>query len=351
MKSKKTLAIVFIALCTLLEACSRMPIYQVNLNTPICSNIPGSTCDWMSQLLQANPSKHLSLADICLPGSHDAAMYMNQHCTAFANTGNTQTQYLPMKQQLESGLRIFDIRPWYEDGRFYTHHSTHCDGLGCKGDMLINILHATREFLDTHHELVILQISHPCHTSASDSVLLSLLAATLGDRIYRETKPANVPFIQVPLQDLLPADGKTGKVLITIEGAENNAATRAKGIFNDNILPTAGGWTNDNKLPLLEEHQRKNLSAYQGNGSALYTLAWQITQHNEEALRSALAPHARASIRHGAYRANQAFPAFLDSLIKTGNIRKGKIPNIIWSDFVDTAVTKQCMKLTKLNVE
>ena len=166
------------------SACSRQPVYKVNLTASVCSSDSANTCNWMSDLLKTYPSQSITLANICLPASHDACMYLTQHCTAFANSGNTQTQYLPMKQQLEAGLRMFDVRPWYFENDFYAHHSTHCDGLGCKGDQLKNVLSQTREFLESHAELVIINLSHFCHTSAGDTVLLNFLVSNLGDQYF-----------------------------------------------------------------------------------------------------------------------------------------------------------------------
>jgi len=305
----------------------------------------------MSEMLGAQPDKPIALVDICLPASHDAGMYLTQYCTAFGNSGNTQTQYLPMKQQLEAGLRLFDFRPTYFRDEFYTWHETKCDGLGCHGDKLKNILLATREFLDTHHELVILELSHFCHTSATDTAFLSLLTSTLGDHIYRESIPSDIPLIKRPLRQMLPAGSKTGKVLLLIESASHTIDYRAKGFFNSDEEHAVGGWTNDNMYPQLCEHQLAQFSKYPGNGTNLFTLAWQITQHDEQALRSALAPHARVAIYKGSYKANHQLPGFLDSLIRSGDIHRGKIPNIIWSDFADTAVVHQCMKLTSISVD
>jgi hypothetical protein len=344
LKNKTLLSIIALLLSLSLQDCVRPP-YHANLMTGLC-NAPISTCDWMSTMISAHPD--VALTDICLPASHDAAMYMTQHCTPFANVGNTQTQYLPLKQQLEAGVRLFDLRPWVLDGEFYGHHSTHCDGLGCKGDKLINMLTATRNFVDKHHELVILMFTHYCHTSAKDTAFLSLLTGTLGDLIYRETSPSDMPIIGTPLRKIL-GEGKEGKVLLLLEAAENSPANHAIGFFNTDVLKTFGGWSNDNEYELLREHQLQRFAAYQGNGPALFELAWQITQHDPQAVHSAFAPYSRIAIRNGAYHANLHLPVLLDSLIKVGAIHKGKIPNIIWSDCVDTMVTHQCMKLSAIS--
>jgi len=336
-------------LCILLQDCVHPP-YHVDLQTIVCGASSDNTCDWMNALVQRHPDA--ALVDICLPGSHDAGMYVTQHCSIFATQGNTSTQYLPMKQQLEAGLRIFDIRPVLYHGEFYTEHVTHCDGLGCMGDRLLTMITAARDFVDAHHELVIILLTHDCHTTGTDSALLTLLTRTLGDRIYKETTaPSGKLLIQTPIRQLVPADSRSGKVLLLLEGAPKTAEARAQGFFITDELHGAGGWSNDNMYPLLREHQVKRFADYPGNGSTMYELAWQITQHNEQALRSSLAPHGRVAIRNGAYHVNQHLTPMLDSLIAAGAIHRGKIPNILWSDCADTMVTHQCMRLSRIGVE
>lgn len=341
-------ALLFILL--LMPTCSRKPIYKVNLNQSVCNATGANTCNWMNNLILANPDKTICLANICLPASHDAGMYLTQYCTAFANTGNTQTQYLPMKQQLDAGLRMFDLRPWYFEHEFYAHHSTHCEGLGCKGDLFKNILLQTKQFLASHQELVILNLTHYCHTSPTDTAFLNLLTRILGDYVYKDTTNSNAELIQIPLKQILASKHGDGKVILMFEGLGNTLENRKRGFFDISLLHTTGGWTNDNYLDNLQEHQRQNFINYVGNGTELYELAWQVTQHDEQALRCALAPNARVALRKSATKANATLPDFIDQLIAKGELRKGKIPNILWDDYADTALTYQCVKINKLNI-
>ena len=130
-----------------------------NCNKETAIDPNAETANWMNNLLKENPTKVIAISDIAIPSSHDAAIYLLQDCT-LANECNTQTQYLNMKEQLEAGLRMFDIRPILFKGKYYTQHATDCDGFGCKGDIMDNVLSQTRNFLDTHAELVFLQMSH-----------------------------------------------------------------------------------------------------------------------------------------------------------------------------------------------
>ena len=97
------------------------------------------TIDWMQDLIKKYPSKNISLKDICMPRAHDAAMYEVNNCYA-GNACNTKTQYRTMKSMLESGIRVFDVRPVLKDGVFWTYHATHCEGFGCDGVLLKTFL-------------------------------------------------------------------------------------------------------------------------------------------------------------------------------------------------------------------
>jgi hypothetical protein len=336
-------------LLLMLWGCYR-PLYNAKQMEGICNGAAPVGCNWMNQLITSHPNQQIALVNICLPASHDAGTYIRLHCTVFANEGNTQTQYLPMKEQLEAGLRLFDIRPYFYEGEFYTHHSMRCDGYGCKCDKLVNMLGATRDFADNHAEVVFLQFTHYCHTSQTDTAFLNLLYHTLGDRIYKPDTGYHTPLYQTPLSHILQPGARTGKVVLLLEDEQDTPAAHALGLFNTAALHDVGGWTNDHIYTLLKQHQLANFKNYPGNGNALFSLAWQYTQSDAEALNNAFAPRAKTGIVYGAHYINTQLPGVLDSLVITGAIHKGRIPNIIWSDFADTMVVNQCLKLTAISV-
>lgn len=306
--------------------------------------------DWMSTLLKAHPDRAIALTDISVPASHDAAIYLLQDCVG-GNECNTQTQYLNMKDQLEAGVRMFDIRPILHHSAYYTQHATDCDGYGCKGDVMANILGQTKTFLDGHAELVFLQLSHFCGFSASDEAFFTFVSNILGDRIYKETTVSALPFIQRPLTDFLEPGETKGKAILLFEGISNSAVNRQKGKFSNSILPTSGGWTNNNNLPDLKRNQLNNYTAYTNDSSRLFQFSWQFTQDADMAIACVITPDSSISIREGAYIVNEHLPIMIDSLIGINAIRKGKIPNIIYVDFADDFITEICKKITNLNME
>jgi hypothetical protein len=338
----------------------RMNKYLILIIISICfnsacqkENIDDSntiTANWMSNLLKENPDKTIAFKDISIPGSHDAAMYVLEDCVG-GNACNTQTQYLNMKTQLEQGLRMFDIRPILYKGSYYTQHATDCNGFGCKGDKMENILTQTKNFLDNHSELVILELSHFCGLESDDAAFLELVRSKLGDRIYKETTASNIPFFKRLLTDFIPTSQKTGKVILIFEGIADSPANREAGLFTRNILPAAGGWTDDNNFPELKRNQLANFTDYENDSTRLFQFSWQITQDAPMAIACVLTPDGATSIQSAANNANVQLPVIVDSLIATNAIRKGKIPNIIYVDFADAFVTNLCIKLSKLNIE
>ncbi len=303
----------------------------------------------MHDLITLYPDKTIALKDIMMPGAHDAGLYELNECSFGANACNTETQLLNFSQQLMQGIRIFDVRPAYYNKKFYTQHATSCDGLGCKGALLPTIYSHINEFLDTHAELVILEMSHYCGTSISDTALLDLANRILGDKIYKETAVSATPFFKRPLKDII-GSSTSGKVLFLYEGVIDNADNRANGMFNGSILPREGSWTNSHYLADLKRDQLAQYRNFSNDGEHLFQFSWQITQNELQAINCFLNPNA-PYIHQTADSANVQIAPVMDSLISVGQIRKGRIPNIIYLDYSERFVTNTCIKISKLNNE
>lgn len=338
----------FFILISLLVACKKETPSD---NGRIKNETTITTSDWMHQTLMQYPTKDIALIDLAVPGSHDAGMYVLNLCTFGANSCNTQTQHLPMKQQLEAGLRIFDIRPCIANNKYFTQHATGCDGLGCKGDLLSSIFEQTNNFLNQHNELVMLRFSHFCGTSFNDTGFINLLTRTFGDKIYKETTPISGLFIQQPLKNIIPPTNTQGKVMFIFdEGISNTATNRANGYFAGSITPSQGGWTNNNNFPELKRRQLANYNNFTNDGNSIFQFSWQVTQDEPMAISCAIIPGA-ASIQTNADIANKALATTFDTLIMNNDIRKGRIPNVIWIDYADKFVTEQCIRINKINLQ
>jgi len=308
------------------------------------------SADWMSILLDKYPTANINMLSVCMPGAHDAGMYVVQECSFGANSCNTQTQYLDMGEMLAAGIRIFDVRPIFFKNKYYTQHATDCNGLGCKGDLMDNILDDTKAFLDDHAEVVILSLGHFCNMNGNDAVFLDYLENKLGNRIYKDDDPS-LPLIRKSFREILPADLQTGKVILVFEsGFDNTAENRALGYFTPTVLPSDGGWSNKDNFPELKADQLSRYNSFVPDGNRLFSFSWQMTQSTGLAVSCALNP-AGYSIQDMAAISNAALPLVMDSLVDAGAISQLKFPNIIWTDDADALITRACVRISEIALE
>ena len=122
-----------------------------------------SVRNWMHDNLSWLGKK--KLIDVCMPASHDAAMGVRNYITPFAAWGSTQTQLLTIREQLEMGVRYFDIRPSIRGGQYYSSHVT-------KVQRLWDLRNNPESLLDTIHSTVLkaFGVSGPVATIIANEV-------------------------------------------------------------------------------------------------------------------------------------------------------------------------------------
>lgn len=325
---------------------------------------PVPHADWMNSVMCQHSDRTLTLFDVCWPRSHDAGNYTESSCLfpGGSNACNSRTQKISFGDQLAAGARAFDVRVQrvspgdfgvveVDSPRYYTHHTIACGELGCLGAPFDDVLGQLRVFLDHHREVVILELSHMCRTGADDAGLLDLVSTTLGPRLYREPLSETRPLIARPLESMLPASSRTGVVVVIYEGAGDDATLRQAGRFDPAQLPVNAGWSNVHDLALLRADQLARFATYAPDGSQLYELSWTLTQDTTLALACATDPTTATSIQDLAVIANADIAPTIDSLVMSGEIHSGRIPNVISIDAIDDAVTEQCLRLTELNLQ
>lgn len=320
--------------------------------------------EWMTELTCRYPDRGLTLKQIAWPRSHDTGTYAESSCLfpGAANACNTRTQAKTMAEQLAVGVRAFDVRPELivpdqanvvsvAEPTYFTHHTVSCRSLGCIGTPLDALLSDVRHFLDRHRELVILELTHFCDTGVDDAALVTLIEQQLGDRLYREPVGETRPLIDRPLAELLPGTARRGKALVLWEGLADTAASRQAGRFPIDAIPVESGWSNTTDLGYLVQDQTTRYASYANDGTKLFELSWTLTQDTAMATACAENPDTATSIEDLATIANGALVPNLDALIASGQIRAGRIPNVISLDFAEGWVTDQCLRITEIGLE
>ncbi|GFR68267.1 PI-PLC X domain-containing protein 2 [Elysia marginata] len=156
-----------------------------------------STADWMANLPQS--LQQLPLSKIAIPGSHDTGAYnldvngpVASDAPSFvkyvswlpgvkriaANWGNTQN--LDLKQQLEAGIRYFDLRVAVnpQDKNLYLVHTLY-------GPKVEDLLSTVDTFLNEHTgEIILLDFNHFYDmTDDNHKALLGRLLSVFGSKL------------------------------------------------------------------------------------------------------------------------------------------------------------------------
>jgi hypothetical protein len=144
---------------------------------------------WMEQRLAALGSKPISA--LALPASHDSSMYRTGPKEIWA-----KTQDLSIYDQLEYGIRWFDLRVRWTGSKFVMHHGP------IDGPDLADILADFQQFAEQgHKELAILKFSH--FEDISNDIytkLTSQVFATIGVWMIK-TKPSGKRLAQGTLNE------------------------------------------------------------------------------------------------------------------------------------------------------
>lgn len=324
---------------------------------------------WMEQFL-VPVSSNLSLKDIVIPGSHDAGMSVltatGGQQKGTINACNTLTQQLTIKQQLQQGIRMFDLRVGTYSQLLYTKHAAaDCmeDAIGGGyGEQLKTVSEGIKQFLKTNtQEIILLTFSHFCEKEAPLQQLQDSLIKWIGtEQIYQNEATA---IGNVPLNKL------AGKVVLSFEIPNwnhpqfPNCAIADSSTAFINFRRAYASTNNLNKLLQTEQAFFEKLeNGVQQND--LIRLDWQITQSADEAsavcndfqdeklnpivngaiLLANMIRKNKSIIDH-AKLANQQLPIKMNEWIKNKIITNKNKPHIIYVDVAGAWATDYCVYL------
>lgn len=326
---------------------------------------------WMEEFLSPLNSQK-TLKDIIIPGSHDAGMSIltatGGQQKGTINACNTLTQLLGIEQQLQQGIRMFDLRVGTYNKLLYTKHAaSDCmeDAIGGGyGERLKTVAIGLKKFLEENkQEVVLISFSHFCEKEAPLSQLQDSLLNWIGtEQIYKNSAAT---ISDVPLKEL------AGKVILTFEIPG----------WNDPLFPRcdmadtstafinfrrAYASTNDMNKLLQSELDFFNKLKTGVSRNDLIRLDWQITQSADEAsaicndfqddklnpivngaiLLANMLRKNKSIIDH-AKLANKQLPLKINEWITDNTINKKNKPNIIYVDVAGTWATDYCISLLK----
>lgn len=322
----------------------------------------GANC-WMSENLDLLGDR--TLRELCLPASHDSGMSEIRWQSMFATASNTQTQLLSIYEQLNCGVRWFDIRPVISNGQFYTGHYAHLVGgvyQGALGQSIRQIIDQINNFSAINPELIILSISHclnldglglfdrPLHQDEFDRLCRELLAIN-----HRFIAPGGVTLLDLNLVDkpLRHFIGDRRPAVCLVLSDPNLRVDPQFGLHNGFYPKPAfdviDQYANTNRLEVMIEDQMTKLTTYRSkkNRSRNYfLLSWTLTQQNvQTAFGQSIASMAIVANSH------------LFKLLSVGSsgysfkrFVKDAFPNVISLDFVNADVTALSLGINLFNI-
>ncbi|WP_448672875.1 MULTISPECIES: hypothetical protein [Chitinophagaceae] len=334
-----------------------------------------NAASWMGDLLLREKGNY-TLKDIVFPGSHDAGMSVltaaGGQQKGTINECNTLTQIFNISEQLNDGIRMFDLRVGMYENEMYTKHcASDCmdDAMGGGyGERLRDILLNVKDFLHQNNkEIVLLTFSHFCERVIGPKRLTDSILQYLGkDIVFR--RGAGMTLAKIPLSQM------SGKVILSFEGYMDPTGYVDSGTIaykSDAFINFRRRYAATNKLEnlLLQE---KNFFAglnNSANANDLVRLDWQLTQSADEAAMSCNAfesEHAgillnttifiinkirkHKSIIGLAKMGNALLVPKLQDWITNGTINEVNKPNILYVDIAGKWITDYCIYLnnTKL---
>ncbi|MEO0066060.1 MAG: hypothetical protein RI983_1386 [Bacteroidota bacterium] len=328
-----------------------------------------NTAKWMENFLGPDTSS-LSLKDIVFPGSHDAGMSVltatGGQQKGTINACNTLTQLIGIEQQLQQGIRMFDLRVGAYNKMLYTKHAaSDCmeDAIGGGyGERLKTVAVGLKKFLEENkQEVVLISFSHFCEKEVPLSQLQDSLLNWIGQEHIYNNSAATIA--DVPLKQL------AGKVILSFEIPGWNSALFPRCDMTDTsnaFINFRRAYASTNNLDKLLQTELDFFNKLKSGVSKndLIRLDWQITQSADEAsaicndfqdeklnpivngaiLLANMIRKNKSIIDH-AKIANLQLPVKINEWISNKVINKQNKPNVIYVDVAGTWATDYCVTL------
>ena len=304
--------------------------------------------NWMTDNLKSLGKQ--TIKKLTLPASHDSGMSTITQSAAFSNNCNTQTQSYNFTEQLNAGIRYFDLRPIIGGGKFYAgHYSQLTIGeekviVGSRGLLLDEFISQVNDFTKNHKELIIINISHAYNTDdhrrkgKKGWCFNSSEWKSLVDRLKLVNNRCNMDIHRLSDKYLEDFVGTEKSVLMCFKDASISLES-TEGMYDNSILNIKGGYSNTIDVKEMSCCQIKKMANHykEGSNAGLFKISWTLTMQFQQALAASVHPKKANSIQ---YYAKEAW-SHIDKL--SSKIEKGIYPNFISLDYIDSNITEMCI--------
>ena len=240
--------------------------------------------NWMHQMLGKLGS--LTLRQLCLPFSHDAGMSVINGETGFSNSANTQTQTLNIGQQLNAGVRFFDLRPVITSGKFAAGHYSNTGNStliwqGSNGQYLTDIIAQINSFTQSNPEFFIFELSHAYDTDTGEPSYLdftqdqwnNLFHALSGVQNMFNYQDTSADLTTLPLSTLI-GNGKAAVIFTLSVDSIDLSQWHGKGFYygisnKGSQLNYTGSYSNSDNAGDVQTDQLQKLCNNRPNTSSL----------------------------------------------------------------------------------
>lgn len=313
---------------------------------------------WMTE----DPNvRELTLDQVTLLGSHDAGMSRVQWSTTHGTEGRTVTQTCDILQQLNFGVRYFDIRPTYfskkpehgGDGDFYCGHFSDLNikifGIkilgweGAIGQSLSSIIEQINNFCIGKKELIILNIGHVLHIDNEGEQFRDFDSE---DWMRLSTELSKIKCLCQNNSELLCPDINSRKTIgeLTSEHSVVVVVDQKEQLIGNfckpTELPVDDYFTNIDEVDQMKKDQFDKLKKYGNNQDRLFLLSWTLTQSDWDAIKDS------PTVLELAEEANERMLEIFDEVIATS-----LYPNIVHLDKIDSIEGFYlCQQLNELRV-
>lgn len=302
----------------------------------------GAPNAWMHENLSVLGNR--SLRHLCIPGSHDAGMSQLSSGTFWGASCNAITQTQGVLQQLQAGVRYFDIRPVISGGQFYSGHYSCDTPSGCQGangQSLASIIQDVNSYTAANKELVVLYLSHDLNTDIGRpypslsqdewNTLLSQLELLNHRYALPLPEASSVDLTALPLESFI-AD-QAAVVVVTDPDPNSNMTLgdfASEGFYTTRNFPLINWYSNSDDLGFMQNDQLAKLRAQRPNPNANdFLLSWTLTQVGNESFDClfGLAPSVLDL-------ATEAYPSLFQQVLPASNGQT--FPNILYIDNVQS---------------